>query len=179
MRNNRLNAHLGFLCAVALTCAVTLDADTVFAQGLTERVSVGLGGGFSQAGSQIGYHALATLELPLTSTALRLRAEGLLANWGTDRASALTGNLLLAPVSRRAVFPYAIAGAGGYAQRGGGLELGWNLGLGLRLSGPARSVFLESRLHTFRGERRDLQSPNNVTTGWKALWTPIGVGMQF
>jgi len=157
---------------------LAVDARMATAQGLTESVSVGLGGGFSQAGRAIGYHALATLEFPLTSTAL-LRADGLLANWGTDRVSGVTGNLLLAPVSRRGISPYALVGAGGYAQRGGSLRPGWTLGLGLRLPGPTRSVFLESRLHTFRGETREPQPPNDIRTGWRALWTPIGVGVQF
>jgi len=94
--------------------------------------------------------------------------------------SGLTANLLATPFPSRRLAPYALAGAGGYAQNGtGSLRRGWTLGLGLSLPTATRSFFLESRLHTFRGEERDMIQRDVITTAWKAVWTPLSLGIQF
>lgn len=163
--------------AVALMLLAT--ARSTDAQGIRDAFSPGIAGGFSKNANAIGYYGLATLEFALPMESLSLRADGLFADWGAGKVGALTANVLVSPFRGRRVSPYAIAGAGAYAHNvTGSLGTGWTLGLGLRLPGKSQSLFLESRLHTFVGQRRELAPPYSGQ-GWRAMWTPLGIGIQF
>lgn len=169
---------------VAMTAAVVLGGSSAFAQAGAEGFSPGIGGGFSRGpsspyGSSIGYHLLGTLELPSPTRFFRLRTDGLFAEWGAGRVTSLTGNVVFTPIAGKRVAPYVLAGAGGYASQGSGIDPGWTLGAGLRLPGELRSIVLESRMHVFRAHERPF--PGVMATGknWQYLFTPIGFAIQF
>jgi hypothetical protein len=168
--------------SLALAVASVFVASSAAAQETAEGFSLGLAGGFSKATSSvspstIGYYVLSTLEFPSPVQILRLRTDGLFADWGGGHVTALTANALFSPVAGRRVAPYFLAGAGAY-NAGGSVKAGWALGGGLRLPG-LRAITLESRVHAFlRANWRDL--PATATEGrWQYLFTPIGLGVQF
>jgi hypothetical protein len=171
--------------SLALAIAVTTGAGPASAQGPAEGFSLGLAGGFSRGpsspfnSSRIGYHALATLEFPSPVPRFRLRTDALFADWGGGHVSALTANVLVTPISGRRVAPYVLAGGGAYTTGGSEVRAGWTLGAGLRLPGDMHSITIESRLHTFRAGWRNSLPPYAVEPGWRAVWTPLGLGIQF
>jgi len=181
--NVRRFAQLGS----AMIAAVVLWGIPAFAQAGAEGFSLGIGGGFSRASSSpygsstIGYHLLGTLEFPSPTRFLRLRTDGLFAEWGAGRLTSLTGNVLFTPIAGKRVAPYVLAGAGGYASQGLGINPGWTLGAGLRLPGELRSIILESRMHVFRAHERPFPGVVDTGTGknWQYLFTPIGFAIQF
>jgi len=129
----------------------------------------------------MGYHALATLELRTPFTPLRMRADGLFADWGGARMSALTANMVLSPLPGAQAAPYALVGAGGYDVAGARPEGGFTLGVGIRLPSATRAVFIESRLHRFRRDR-DAINPAYAAyerDQWRTIWTPLSLGIQF
>lgn len=171
--------------SLALMAAGVIGASPASAQAAAEEgFSLGIGGGFSKGpsapyGSSIGYHLLGTLEFPSPVRAFRLRTDGLFADWGAGRLSALTGNLLFTPVSGKRVAPYVLAGAGAYASPGTGIMPGWTLGAGLRLPGELRSIILESRMHVFRTDGSNIYRPYDLEDRWRYVITPIGFAIQF
>jgi hypothetical protein len=155
-------------------------------------VSFGVAGGFAQGtpfgigASDIGYAALATAEVRTPLRALRLRGDGLLANWGRDRrVYALTASALALPPARWPAVPYLSAGGGAYALGlGARPSPGWTLGGGLRLPAGRRTVFVESRMHAVSVGRRDLDRVGVPDydlrySRWQYTYTPLTVGVQF
>jgi hypothetical protein len=168
-----------------MTAAVVLGATPAYAQAGAEGFSLGIGGGFSRGpsspygSSTIGYHLLGTLEFPSPTRFLRLRTDGLFADWGAGRVTSLTGNVLFTPISGKRVAPYVLAGAGGYASQGSGIKPGWTLGAGLRLPGELRTIILESRMHVFRAHERPFPGVMGTDNNWRYVFTPIGFAIQF
>jgi hypothetical protein len=184
---NTLSILLRTTCLFAYaTTVVAVAARSAHAQQRVERpLSIGVAGGLSRTSGGTGYHAVAALELQTPVSPMRLRAEGLFADWdgvGVTRVSALSGSVVLTPVPRGKVLPYALAGAGGYATSGAGLRSGWSLGLGLRLPDAGSHLFVESRLHAFRWDGRDLPQGHPAYTRadtWKYVWMPFSLGIRF
>jgi hypothetical protein len=158
----------------------------------TPPVSFGVAGGFAQGtpfgigATDIGYAALATAEVRTPLRALRLRGDGLFANWGRHHhAYALTAGALALPPVRWAAVPYVSAGGGVYALGlGARPSPGWTLGGGLRLPAGRRTVFVESRMHAVSVGRRDLDRVGVPEYGvrylrWQYTYTPLVVGVQF
>ena len=181
-RNVRCFAQFG----LAMIAAVVLGGSPASAQAAAEGFSLGIGGGFSRGPSSpyspstIGYHLLGTLEFPSPTRFLRLRTDGLYAEWGAGRATSLTANVLLTPIPGKRVSPFLLAGAGGYSFQGSGIRPGWNVGAGLRLPGELRTIVLESRMHVIRA--RQQSSPGVIglnISKWQYLFTPIGFAIQF
>ena len=170
----------GDALALASLLVASLAASPAPAQQAPRPSSLGMAGGVARISGDMGYHALAPLEVRTPLRPLRLRADGMFAQWsgGSDeRVSALTANLLVDPLPRARVSPYALAGAGGYLAPGATVRSGWTLGAGLRL--PGHAVFVESRLH---GYLRDQSLPTPITatsSRWRYLWTPLSLGIQF
>ncbi len=156
------------------------------------RVSFGVGGGFAdgppfgRGPGDIGYAALATAELRTPLRALRLRGEGLFANWGSNRrVSALTASALALPPVRWPALPYLLGGGGAYTMGDdAGLSPGWTLGAGLRIPAGRRAFFVESRLHAInvgqRGlDRSGLPAYARLYRRWQHTYTPLTFGLQF
>jgi hypothetical protein len=120
-----------------------------------------------------------TLEFPSPVRFVRPRADLFFADWGGGHVTALTANLLLAPISGKRVAPYALAGAGAYTQGGSAVKAGWTLGLGLRLPGELRAVTVESRVHAFLRAQRNVLPYDDMGSRWRYVVTPIGLGIQF
>jgi hypothetical protein len=169
-------ARLRSVTGLALVAAAVFGASSASAQRAAEGFSIGLAGGFSKA-SSIGYYVLATLEFPSPVKVLRMRADGLHADWGGGHVNALTANVLFTPVSGRRVEPYALAGAGAYTTGGSAVKSGWTLGAGLRLPGDLRAITLESRVHAFLRAREPLVYA--AESRWQYVFAPIGLGIQF
>ena len=178
--------------ALAIGCALMLAPAGARAQTTTDGFSLGLTSGFAQgpaspfSSSSLGYYVLPTLEFPSFMRVFRPRVDGLFADWGAGRATALTGNLLFTPISGKRVAPYLLAGAGAYAMPGAGVKAGWTLGAGLRLPSALRAITIESRVHAFlRARPRDgfIDTPLGRVWApegrWGYIWAPIGLGIQF
>jgi hypothetical protein len=136
--------------------------------------------------SEIGYAALATLEVRTPVHILRIRADGLFANWGgsDQRLTSLTASVVGAPPVRWRAAPYVMAGGGGYAVPNQAVSRGWTLGAGLRFPAERSVFFVESRVHAFdigeSGLRRSGLSPSNATYNrWRYTYTPLVFGIQF
>jgi hypothetical protein len=170
---------------LAVTAVVALTTRPALAQQNTERpFTFGAAAGLARASNETGFHAAATIDLRTPVSALRLRAEGLYANWGgvgVNRFSSILASAVVSPFPHAKVSPYAIAGAGGYANFGDGMRAGWSLGLGVRLP-TATHLLVESRVHAFTWNGSDLPlgHPAYTTSDkWKYVWLPLGFGIRF
>jgi hypothetical protein len=167
----------GLGVALSTSAAVAQDAQP-------RRFSAGIAGGVARGpAGDIGYHALASFEIRTPLHQARIRVDGILADWGgsfeTGPVTSLSLNAIVAPMPGKALSPYLLAGGGGYAGSGAGMQAGWSVGAGLSLRG-ARSVFIETRLHTYR-RTEDFLADRPVLRGDKSasFWTPLGVGIRF
>lgn len=148
------------------------------AQHADPTVSVGLSTGPVRRGSPLGYQAMAAMEARLPLPGLRLRVEGLWADWGVDHLTAVSTTMLAITPSRLRVRPYLLAGAGVYGKPGNRFERGWSLGTGLRLSGFAQGFNVESRLHGYF-QNPEIRSGFEYAQDWRYVWMPISFGVQF
>ena len=154
-------------------------------------VHLGIGGGFAQGaplnrGADIGYSATASVEVGTHVRFLRVRAEGLYANWGPDlaRVSALTASIIASAPVRWPAAPYVLAGAGGVTVPNEALARGWMLGTGLRFPGRGYTFFVESRMLAFAiGEaglrRAGVPVGSAQYNRWQYTATPLVFGVQF
>jgi hypothetical protein len=181
--------------AVLLTAAAGDARAQSGADGITEtpRLRYSLGGGIADSppfggsgpASSLGYHLTGAAELRTRWSPLRLRADGLFAQWGNDqRVSALTGGLVVRAPERWRAAPFLLGGAGGYASRGGGIARGWNLGAGLRVPLGVRAIIVESRMHAFDvGEgglaRSGTSLANPAYNRWQYTYMPLSFSLQF
>lgn len=151
------------------------------AQSLVGRPSVGIAAGFSRGPlGDNGFHGLVRLESPTRWSGLRLRAEGLYAQWGgidvNDVQSATASAVVvLRPQAR--VAPYLIAGGGAY-DLGSVVKGGWTAGAGLRLRG-SWPVTIESRLHTFTSGAYYRPPGVQFDAGRRTIYMPVSIGVQF
>ena len=149
-------------------------------------ISLGLGGGVTLPTGELdtrlarGYHGLATMRLGVPLVPVHLRAD---AAYGlmSDRSAAgndllvasATGNLGydVVPLGLAAVY---VVGGGGYywtevdtvgASRAG--NVGWNAGVGFRVSLGGLRLFAEARYHTVKLD------------GGDARFVPVTVGLFF
>lgn len=132
----------------------------------------------------IGYQFQASLESRPILRVLSLRADGVFADWGPDRMTALTANAVLMPIPRLPVAPYLMAGGGAYTGPGQGIEPGWTVGAGLRVRTSARmAISLESRVHVHRDARynRIVPVPQALwgTQPYRYVWQPFSLGVRF
>lgn len=177
----RAAAVAAFLAAFPVAAAAQ-GVPSTDGVGRDRPLSLGLATGFVRgtaldpgAGASVGYHGLVTLEARTPWRPLRLRAEGLFADWGSGQASAVAGSVLLAPLPTR-ISPYLIAGAG--VQPAGDARPTWALGLGARFPLAGRTAFVEGRMHAHRQDGAVL-APWGPTNRWRYFVTPIGLGVQF
>jgi len=185
MNNQSLGPGSLARCGVAISLASLLAIGSLSAQTADDGFSLGLGGGFAKGFTApsiasrggIGYYMQSTLEMPSPFRVLRPRADFVFADWGSQMLG-LTGNLLFSPLSGKRVAPYLLAGAGAYTVEGARVKSGWTLGLGLRLPGEARSITVESRVHSFLRASPD-PFPYDTGNRWRTVWAPIGLGIQF
>lgn len=168
-----------------VTAVIALATRPASAQQGTQRpFAIGVGTGLAQSSGETGFHASATIDLRTPVSPLRLRVEGLYANWGgvgVNRFSSILASAILSPFPQATVSPYAIAGAGGYANYGDGMRAGWSLGLGVRLPN-ATHLLVESRVHAFpwNGSDLPLGHPAYTTSDkWKYVWMPFSLGIRF
>ena len=163
-------------------------AGSASAQGAAGGFSLGVGGGFAQAPDQgVGYTVFSSLEFPSPFRVLRPRADVFFANWArSPHVTGLTANLLVTPFATRSVAPYALVGAGAYAEEGAKPKAGAAVGLGLRLPGALRSVLIESQVHIYLLDhpRAALYVPPGAVAPGdikrsRAIWKPIGLAIQF
>jgi hypothetical protein len=130
------------------------------------------------SGADLGYHGLLAVTVAPPKLPVRLRFDGLHAQWAAAgqaaRISALTANLVL-PLARwdgaRPAAPYLIAGGGAYAAQSAGLRPGWNVGAGVDVRLGGRVLFLESRYHAW----------SRTTPGGRdwPRFTPVSLGIRF
>jgi hypothetical protein len=185
MKMHRYGLSSLALSAVAISVASLVATGPLSAQGLDNGFSLGLGGGFAKGFTSplihstggIGYYMQSTLDMPSPFRVLRPRADFVFADWGSQMMG-LTGNLVFSPVSGKRVAPYLLAGAGAYTVEGARIKSGWNLGIGFRLPGEARSITIESRVHAFLRASPD-PFPYDNGNRWRTVWAPIGLGIQF
>lgn len=171
------------ICAAALVAFV---APPVTAQQQPpRRFTFGIAGGLSRASAGTGYHAVAALDIRTPLRVLGLRAEGLFSDVsgvGVTRVSSILGSATIKPFPQSIFAPYAIAGAGGYATSGAGLRPGWSLGLGLQLPDLAPHLLIETRVHAFRWDGRNVPAGTPAYTSydsWEYVWMPISLGIRF
>ncbi len=180
--------HLVSLLVVA---AAPLGAQTASDSASPRRLTFGIEGGFAQVPplgtsrvGPIGYAAQAVAELRTPLAGLRLRGDGLFANWGDDRyLTALTVGLLAeAPVHWPAL-PFLTGSGGGYALPGVGRAPGWSLGAGVRVPLGRQSFVIESRLHAIlvgdEAVRRSLGGGWAGGDRWRYTYTPVLLGVRF
>lgn len=183
--------------ASAICCAALLfRPETTHAQDGTSPprpVTFGLIGGFARApqldassvegAPQLGFNAALSAEARTPLRPLRLRADALYADWGTDRLGALTANVVLVAPVRWSAVPYLSGGGGGYRGREGRITAGYSAGVGLRLPASRRTVIVESRIHVFGDDRyRVLREQGTFHPGadrTRGVWLPINLGVQF
>lgn len=127
-------------------------------------VAAGIAGGKGMAAgviAQVAFEFRPTTRLPI---GVRVDAshhqwhDGFLNAHSTHRASAATLDLVYRLPATR-VRPYVLAGVGGYAVQGLGLNPGWNLGGGLEVPLGRYSVFGEIRGHFLSTEFQDRLTP--------------------
>jgi hypothetical protein len=184
-------------CALA-TCAAVLPTvaggqGAPTQEAVPPRLRLSVGGGLAENApfgghgpGNLGYHLNAAAEVRTPWSPLRLRADGLFANWGDGQHYAgLTGGLVARAPERWRAAPYLMAAAGGYASAvAGGVAPGWTLGGGVRVPLGARAVLVESRMHAFdvgaRGLARAGVTPFSTGYGrWQYTYTPLSFGIQF
>ena len=177
-----LRGVLRFAAAIAVAAALFTGSASA-QQTSDDGFSLGLASGFVRGEatrfnpSRLGYYVQTSLEFPSPVPALRVRADGIFADWDSGDMSALTANLLLSPMPGKRIVPYALVGAGGFVSNGAKPKAGWGLGVGLRLTGEARTITIETRIHTFiRATPRPVGESENR---WQPVFTPIGIGIQF
>lgn len=139
-------------------------------------ITFGLAGGLSlpqgdlSNASQLGWHALGTLNLqsPMLPMGLRLDAAynrfagdgDVSTSLGNFDVASLTGNFTYRlPMTNSPISPYVIGGMGAYRTScsdapdcGGSIDFGWNVGLGFKMYALGLRSFVEARYHrTERG----------------------------
>jgi hypothetical protein len=167
----------------ASLCLVTLSSSGS-AQQTRRTFSPFIAGGFARSGGSaggVGYNMQGGLDIQLPVRALRLRADGVFADWSATndgRLSGFTGSVIATALPSAKRSPYLTAGLGGYSLAGNGILGGWMLGLGATLG---NGIFAESRLHTIRRSPTDLSSirDGGLYSDWKAVWMPFSVGVRF
>lgn len=173
---------------LAMGLSALLAVSGASAQAREPRVVFGVTGGFAKGPQEpfrsgtMGYNLAASMELRAPVRQIRLRTEAMFADWQANQVLALTGSIVLAPLSDRSVDPYLLAGAGAYKSPGENPLAGWNLGAGMKFDVGGRKVLVESRVHTFRiAEGVPVNLPSNTRLGrdWRTVWTPISLGFVF
>jgi hypothetical protein len=170
---------------LGVTAVAALTTRPVIGQQKTERLfTLSVATGLSRTSGGTGFHVSAGVDLRTPVSPLRLRAEGLHADWGgvgVTRFNSILASAIVSPFPRAAVSPYTIAGAGGYTGFGDGIQPGWSLGLGVRLP-DATHLVVESRVHAFTWDGRDLPlgHPGYTTSDkWKYVWMPFSLAVRF
>jgi hypothetical protein len=115
---------------------------------------------------------------------VRLRGDGLFANWGDDRRlTALTAGLVVEPTARWRALPFVSGGGGGYALPGVGRAPGWSLGAGVRVPIGRQSFVVESRMHAIlvghEAVRAALGGGWAGGDRWRYTFTPLLLGVRF
>ena len=167
------------------TAVVALSPRRAICQGNTDsRLTIGVATGPALTSGETGLHASVAIEVRTPVRPLRLRAEGLYARWGgvgVARFSSITANAIASPFPRTRISPYAIVGAGGYANFGDGMRAGWSVGAGLQFPNASRWL-LESRLHAFSWDGRHFplgHPAHTLSDKSKFVWFPISLGIRF
>jgi hypothetical protein len=175
----RARAGLG---VTALIAPITRPA---IAQPNTDRpFTIGVATGPALTSGETGFHASAAIDLRTPVSRVRLRAEGLHADWGgvgVTRFSSVLGSAILRPFPHATVSPYAIAGAGAYARFGDGMRAGWSIGVGARLPKTSH-LLVESRVHAFTWNGSDLPLGHpgyTISDKWKYVWMPFSLAIRF
>ncbi|MGQ0642108.1 MAG: outer membrane beta-barrel protein [Gemmatimonadaceae bacterium] len=156
--------------ALILVAAALFPVSALVAQ---RPIAIGIAGGASAPqgrlgdGSEIGWHALATVNLSSVMLPLGIRIDaaynrfsvsqttGDVTRDGYQGVGSLTGNLTYRlPMWNSPFSPYLIGGMGAYRSRCsdvsicvGDTEFGWNAGLGTKLYVLGFRSFLEARYH--------------------------------
>lgn len=189
-------------CAfVTLACVIAVPVRPIVAQSVaavqsdtaSERLLLfSVGGGFAKVSSTprnnttLGYDLQATAALRTPIPLLRLRVDGLFSDAGATRIHAFTGSAVLSAPARWAAAPYIMAGGGAYAEQGGRMSAGWNVGAGVSVAtGGGTRLFMESRIHAYRDPLRGQPYivPFGVTSATHAaysyLYQPLTFGFRF
>jgi hypothetical protein len=189
-------------CAImTLACVVAVPVRPIGAQSIAaaqrdtapERLLLfSVGGGFAKVSSTprsnttLGYDLQATAALRTPIPLFRLRVDGLFSDAGVTRIHAFTGSAVLSAPARWATAPYLMAGGGAYAEQGGRLSAGWNVGAGISVAtGGGTRLFMESRVHAYRDPLRGQPYivPFGVTSvtheAYSYLYQPLTFGFRF
>lgn len=189
MANKRKNGGsmvaMGARVALAVIAAIAFTTGSAIAQQNTKRpLTISVAGGLAIASGETGFHASAAVNFRTPVSPLRLRVEGLRAEWGgvgVTRFSSILASAIVSPFPHARVAPYAIAGAGGYWDFGNRTRAGCSFGLGIRFP-DATHFLLESRVHAFPHDGSDLPlgHPGYTTSDkWKYAWLPVSLGIRF
>jgi hypothetical protein len=158
------------------------------------RVSYIVGGGFAKdapfdrlGAYDIGYTGTLAVEARTPLPGLRMRVEGLFADWGDNqRVTSVALSALAQPSFRWRAVPYVLAGAGAYSatSSGGRASRGWTVGAGVNIPVGRQSFFFESRmygLHTGEGglQRAGIRPEDLKYDSWQYMSTPITFGIRF
>ena len=193
--------HLASCVVVTLACVIAVPVQPIVAQSgaATQRDTAperlllfSVGGGFAKTSSTpmsnttLGYDLQATAAIRTPMPLLRLRVDGLFSDAGVKRIHAFTGSAVLSAPDRWTAAPYLMAGGGAYAEQGGRMSAGWNVGAGISVAtGGGTRLFMESRVHAYRDPLRGQPYivPFGVTSATHAaysyLWQPLTFGFRF
>jgi hypothetical protein len=170
--------------------AAPMQADTM----RVPRVSYIVGGGFANeapfdrfGAHNIGYAGTVAVQARTPLPGLRMRVEGLFADWGDNqRVTSVFLSALAEPSFRWRAVPYVLAGAGAYSatSSGGRASRGWTVGAGVNIPMGRQAFFFESRmygLHTGEGglQRAGIRPEDLKYDSWQYMSTPITFGIRF
>ena len=147
------------------------------------RLEFGLTGGVARTSMGRGYNMGAAAVVATPWRPLDVRVEALFADWtgrGGNNVLALAPSLVLAPVRWERAAPYVLAGGGGYYESGAGMQVGYQLGLGLEIPVDRVSLLVESRMHSYR--LVGAEGPPGATYAQddrRTLVMPISFGIRF
>jgi hypothetical protein len=129
------------------------------------------------AGDGIGYNGFAGLETRTPLRPLRLRVDGVWADWGHGQSLVTSATTLLVAPTR--VAPYVLAS--GSTLPTDDYAVGWSLGAGVRFPVAGSRLFLETRM--FANRRTDDRAPNDAygrpMNRWRYFYAPVTLGVQF
>jgi hypothetical protein len=187
----KLAALVGMLAlpqaAASAQAAASSSADSTPSRAL----QLSFGGGFSKVSSSPlsatnqGYslHGALGLQTPLRVLAVQL--EGLFSEAGATRVGAVTASARLSAPDSWNARPYLVAGVGGYRENGASVTAGFNLGIGANVRVGGQTLFMESRMHSYRDALagQPYVLPRGVVdlrrNRQQLLWQPLTFGFRF
>lgn len=168
-----MTLRFGLSLLLALPLELALGQDTLPPTMTNPKFSFIAATGFARENA-IGYHGLIGVETRTPSRHLRLRAEGLITDFGRfGQTNTVLGVTTITSLLTRPATPYLLAGAA--TAQNGGFQRGWSLGLGWRFPLGQRIMFVESRMYSIHNPRRS----GLIGNEWRYLYTPVSLGLRF